>query len=411
LSGSIEIGVNVALLLNRTDFYGEQGGQVGDKGHITNNTNAVFEVDDTQVLGSTVLHIGMLRSGRMAAGEKVLTIVDYSRRSDIQRNHTATHLLNLALRQSLGQHVDQKGSLVDADKTRFDFTHDKPLTHDDLRQIEERVNRAIIGDLQVTAIEMPLAEAKKLPGVRAVFGEKYPDPVRVVMIGADDPGELTLDHSVEFCGGTHVARTGLIGLFKIVSQEGVSKGVRRVTGVTGRVAHEIIQKQSAVIDDLAGRLQCRPEELPERIESLQDEIKKLQHQLKKGAAGDLVAAVDKILASAETVNASKLIVGAVPSAGADAIRAQVDRVRSKVGSCAIAFGWDDEGKAGLLVAATDDLVQAGMHSGKIVGEAAKIVEGKGGGNPTLAQAGGKNAAKLDEALALAAKLIKQSLHR
>ncbi len=198
------------------------------------------------------------------------------------RNHTATHLLNWALRKVLGEHVEQKGSLVDAEKTRFDFTHDKPLSAGEIAQVERLVNEKIYADLPVTAATMPLAEAKKMPGVRAVFGEKYPDPVRVLLIGARRPEDATDQYSVEFCGGTHLKHTGQAGFFKIVSQEGVGKGVRRVTAVTGREAVATVQRLSSVVDDLAGRFNCKPEDLPRRVEALQEEVKKLQTSSARG---------------------------------------------------------------------------------------------------------------------------------
>jgi alanyl-tRNA synthetase len=407
---TLTAGEQVALLLDRTNFYAEQGGQVGDVGTITDEEGAVFEVEDTQRLGDTVLHVGHLREGTLTVGQQVTAAVD-TIRSDTMKNHTATHLMNLALRQVLGDHVEQKGSLVDADKTRFDFTHDKPLTAEEIRRIEEIVNGQIQRNLRVTPVTMPLAEAKKVPGVRAVFGEKYPDPVRVVMIGAERPAAVTRDLSVEFCGGTHLGRTGEIGLFKVVSQEPVAKGVRRVTAVTGPRAFEYVQKLSSVVDDLTGRLNCKADELPARVEALQEEVKKLQQQIRKGVAGDLTGAADRLLAAAESVNGASLIVGEVPAAPAEAIRSQIDRLRQKAGSSVIALGWAEEGKVGLLVAVTEDLVKKGLHAGKLVGEAARAAEGKGGGNPTLAQAGGKNPAKLGEALARAKQLAAEQLGR
>jgi alanyl-tRNA synthetase len=408
-AGSIGSGESIALLLDRTNFYGEQGGQVGDTGVIRSESGADFEVEDTQRLGDAVLHIGTLQQGRLNVGDAVELVLKTERRLDIQRHHTATHLLNLALKQSLGAHIEQKGSLVDDSKTRFDFSHDKPLSADHLRQIEEKVNNQVLADLGVTAIVMPLAEAKKIVGVRAVFGEKYPDPVRVVMIGPDKPELVTPEFSAEFCGGTHVERTGSIGPFKIISQESVAKGVRRVTAVAGRTALAELQSRSATLDALAAKLQCQAAELPSRLEALQDELKKLQSAAKKGAAADLAGIVDRLVGEAATVADAKLVVGTVPAAGSDAIRAQVDRIRSKVGRSIVIFGWDDKGNAGLLVGVTDDLAKTGLHAGKLVGEAAKIVEGKGGGNPTLAQAGGKNVAKLGDALAHVASLVTQTL--
>ncbi len=324
------------------------------------------------------------------------------------RNHTTTHLLNWALRKVLGEHIEQKGSLVDADKTRFDFAHDKPLSHEEVAEIERLVNEQIYADLPVSAHVMPLAEAKKLRGVRAVFGEKYPDPVRVLIVGADQPQNATLENSVEFCGGTHLTHTGQAGFFKIVSQELVGKGVRRVVGVTGREAVNTVQRLAAVVDDLTARFNCKPEQLPSRIESLQEEVKKLQTQLKKGLAGDLNVAADKLLADAVEVNGAKLIVGELPAAPIDQMRAQVDRLRTKAKSAVIGLGWVDEGKVLLLVAVTDDLTKK-IEAGKLVGEMAKVVGGKGGGRKDMAQAGGNDPSKLGEALALAKKTAQEKL--
>jgi alanyl-tRNA synthetase len=245
--------------------------------------------------------------------------------------------------------------------------------------------------------------------VRAVFGEKYPDPVRVVMIGPESPAAATVDHSAEFCGGTHLSHSSPIGLFKIVSQESVAKGVRRVTAVTARQAIAAVRRLSDVVETLTAKLGCSPEQLPARVEALQEELKKLQQHAKKGAASDLAGTADKLLAAAEDINGAKLIVGEVPAAPVDAIRSQVDRLRQKAGSGMIAIGWADDGKVGLLVAVTDDLVKKGLHAGKLVGEAAKAAGGKGGGNPTLAQAGGKDPAKLGEALATAKRLAADQL--
>lgn len=397
----------VALLVDQSNFYAEAGGQVGDIGTITTPTGQ-FAVDDTQRLGDAVLHFGQLTQGTIEVGQTATLRVD-GIRLDIMRNHTSTHLMNLALRDILGDHVEQKGSLVDADKTRFDFTHAHSLSHDEIARVERHVNERIHADLPVTAVVLPLAEAKKLPGVRAVFGEKYPDPVRVVMIGAERPEQVTREISTEFCGGTHLGRSSHAGLFKIVSQEPVAKGVRRVTAVTGKRAVETVQQLSAVVDDLTAKFNCKADELSDRVSALQDELKKLQQQLKKGATGDLTGAADKLLDAAQDVGGAKLVVGEMPAAPADALRAQVDRMRQKAGSSVIALGWSDDGKVGLLVAVTDDLVQKGLHAGKLVGEAAKIADGKGGGNPTLAQAGGKNPAKLGEALTRARELAHEQL--
>jgi alanyl-tRNA synthetase len=405
--GSLDTGTEAALLLDRTNFYAEQGGQVGDTGTIATPTGR-FEVDDTQKLGDSVLHIGRVAEGRIESGQKASLEVS-GVRADTMRNHTATHLLNWALRKVLGEHVEQKGSLVDPDKTRFDFTHPKPLTEDEIAEIERLVNEKIYADLPVTPVTMPLAEAKKIPGVRAVFGEKYPDPVRVLLVGAAGPQRATLEHSVEFCGGTHLTHTGQAGFFKLVSQEPVAKGVRRVTAVTGREAVASVQRLAGVVGELTSRLNCKPEELSSRVEALQEEIKKLQQQLKKGAATDLQGTADKLLQEATQLNGATIIVGEMPTGPEEQMRQQVDRLRQKAGSAVVVLGWSDDGKVQLLAAVTDDLVKKGLHAGKLVGQVAKVVGGGGGGKPTLAQAGGKEPAKLPEALQLAKKLAGEML--
>jgi alanyl-tRNA synthetase len=406
-SGRLAVGDEAALLLDRTSFYAEQGGQVGDAGGITTATGR-FEVDDTQKLGESVLHLGRVAEGYLAVGQPA-TLVVSSARADTMRNHTATHLLNWALRQVLGDHIEQKGSLVDPDKTRFDFSHPEPLTGEEIAQVERLVNERIYADLPVTAVFRPLAEAKKIPGVRAVFGEKYPDPVRVLMIGVERPEEASPEQSVEFCGGTHLIHTGQIGFFKVVSQEAVGKGIRRVTAVTGRKAVAVVQELSSVVLELTGRFNCKPEELPNRVAGLEQEIKRLQQQLKKGAATDLQSAADKLLAAAVEVKGAKIVVGEMPPASEEQMRQQVDRLRQKAGSAVVLFGWPEDSKVQLLAAVTEDLVKKGLHAGKLVGQVAKVVGGGGGGKPTMAQAGGKEPAKLAEALQLARKLASEQL--
>ena len=406
-SGRLGQGEDAALLVDRTNFYAEQGGQVGDQGVVATPTGR-FEVEDAQKLGDAVLHVGRVVEGHLESGQSA-TVEVGGTRPHTMRNHTATHLMNWALRKVLGGNIDQKGSLVDAEKTRFDYTHDKPLSADEVAEVERLVNERIYADLPVTPVVMPLAEAKKIPGVRAVFGEKYPDPVRVLLIGAERPEEVTEQVSVEFCGGTHLSHTGQTGFFKIVSQEGVAKGVRRVTAVTGRKAVETVQQQAALLDDLSGRLNCKPEEIPNRIQALQDEVKKLQAQLKKGTAGDLAGAADKLLAAAVEANGAKIIVGEMPAGPAEQMGQQVDRLRQIAGSAVVVIGWNEDGKVSLIAAATEDLVKKGADAGKLVGEAAKVVGGKGGGRKDMARAGGKDPSKLGEALQVARKLAAEQL--
>jgi len=408
--GSIGLGEKVALLVDRTNFYGEQGGQVGDSGLIRTADGADFDVENTLRFGESTLHVGSLTQGRMDVGDEVELVQATKRRIDVMRNHTATHLLNLGLRTILGGDVQQKGSLVDADKTRFDFSHDRPLSSEETRQIEAFVNTQISQDRPVIAVTMPLADAKKIHGVRAVFGEKYPDPVRVVLIGPTTAEEANLDDSVEFCGGTHMPRTGAIGYFRIVTQEPVAKGIRRVTGVTGRVANETLQQTFSVVDELTAKFQCKPEELPTRVDALQEELKKVQVQLRKSQAADLAGVIDKLLDEAPVVNGAKLVVGQLPATTVEQVRTQIDRICQKAKSALVVFGSvDDEGKVSLIVALTTDLVAKGLKAGEIIRPVAEIVGGKGGGKPDMAQAGGKDPAKLLEALRKASELGRAAL--
>ena len=397
-AGEVGPGESVALLLDRTNFYGEQGGQVGDAGRIDGPAGE-FAVETTLRFGDATLHVGTVEQGRFTVGDAVTPIVAGDRRQDTMRNHTATHLMNLALRQVLGDHVEQKGSLVDADKTRFDFAHDKPLTADEVCAVEEQVNRGILADVTVTAETKPLSDAKAIPGVRAVFGEKYPDPVRVVTAG----------DSVEFCGGTHVPRTGGIGLFKVVSQDAVAKGVRRVTAVTGRAAAEHAQRVAAVVDDVTAKMQCKPDELAARVEALQAELKATQTLLKKLQSAALGGQVDALLTAAPQVNGTAVVVGKLDGGTAEAVKTQVDRVKQKAKSAFVVLAWEDDGKVPVVVALTADLTAKGLKAGDLVKAVAEVVGGKGGGKPDYAQAAGKDAAKIADALALAAKLAAEKL--
>jgi alanyl-tRNA synthetase len=389
----------VGLLLDKTCFYAEQGGQVGDQGTVRTPTG-LFEVAQTVKVGNATVHLGQVAEGRIEVGQKAQVQVSPAREFT-RKNHTATHLLHWALHKVLGEHVEQRGSKVKADEFTFDFSHTGPLTEAEKTEVERLVNENIYADLPVRWRELPADEAKKLTGVKAFFGDKYGDVVRVVEIGDG--------LSREFCGGTHLDHTGQIGFFKIVGEEAVGKGVRRLTGVTARQAVAAAQKEDAILADLTERFRCKPEDLPSRVDALQEEIKKLQQQLKKGAAGDLQSAADKLLAGAVEVNGAKVVVGEMPAGPEEQMRQQIDRLRQKAGSVVIVLGWADDGKVQLMAAVTDDLVKKGLKAGTLVGEAAKVVGGKGGGRPTMAQAGGKDPGKLPEALQLAKKMATEQL--
>ncbi len=400
-SGTVPQDKEVGLLLDRTCFYAEAGGQIGDQGLIRTPTG-VFAVAQTVKVGNAIAHVGRVTEGRIEVGQTARLEVD-PQREFTRKNHTATHLLHWALQQVLGEHVEQRGSKVKPDEFTFDFAHTGPLTLTEKAEVERLVNEKIYQDLPVRWRELPIQEAKRLPGVRAFFGDKYGDVVRVVEIGEG--------FSREFCGGTHLDHTGQAGFFKIVGEEAVGKGVRRLICVTAREAVTTVQKQDAILADLTGRFRCKPEELASRVEALQEEIRKLQQQLKKGAATDLQGVADKLLAGAVEVSGAKIIVGELPAGPEEQIRQQVDRLRQKAGSAVVVLGWAEDSKVQLIAAVTEDLVKKGLHAGKLVGQVAKVVGGGGGGKPTLAQAGGKEPAKLAEALQLARSLAGEQLSR
>jgi alanyl-tRNA synthetase len=397
-SGEVPLGPDdVAVMLDRTCFYAEAGGQVGDKGVIRSAT-AEFQVRDTIKKGSLILHVGRYTKGRFGPDESVHLQVS-PEREFTRKNHTATHLLHWALQKVLGDHVEQRGSKVKPEEFTFDFSHTGPLTDSERAEVERLVNERIYEDLLVQWRELPIGEAKRLTGVRAFFGDKYGDVVRVVEIGDG--------FSREFCGGTHLVHTGQAGFFKIVGEEAVGKGVRRLTCVTAREAVATVQKHEAILSQLSDRFRCKPEDLPNRVEALQEEIKKLQQQLKKGAATDLQGIADKLLGDAEEVRGVKIIVGQMPAGPDESMRQQVDRLRQKAGSAVVVIGWSEDSKVQLIAAVTEDLVKKGGHAGKLVGQIAKVVGGGGGGKPTMAQAGGKDPDKLPEALRLARELATQ----
>ncbi|MCS7016477.1 MAG: alanine--tRNA ligase [Gemmatales bacterium] len=389
----------VGLVLDRTCFYAEAGGQVGDCGYITTNTGT-FEVTDTQWLGQTVVHLGTVTAGYIAPGQLARLQVD-SIREFTRKNHTATHLLHWALRQVLGEHVEQRGSKVKPEGFTFDFSHVGPMRPEERMRVEELVNEKIYQDLPVTWRELPIEQARKLPGVRAFFGDKYGEVVRIVEIGDG--------FSREFCGGTHVDHTGQIGPFLILSEEGLGKGIRRVTCTTARQAVLAMQRYERLLGQLSAQLRCSADELPMRLEALQEEIKRLQQQLRRAATTDLNAAADRLLQQAEDYAGVKVIVGEMPSATEEQIRQQADRLRQKAGSAVVVLGWTDDTRVQLLAALTQDLVERGLHAGNLLRQVAPAVGGGGGGKPQFAVAGGREPAKLPEALQLARRLIHKYL--
>jgi len=400
-TGVLQEGDNkTAVVLDSTCFYAEQGGQVGDTGTMVTPTGE-FKVTATQKLGDAVLHIGTVTTGTIQPGQTAGLEVATDR-DLIRKNHTATHLLHWALRTVLGDGVKQHGSVVDPERLRFDFDHNAPVTADQLAKVERLVNEKIYADLEVITRELPVEEAKKLPGVRAFFGEKYGNVVRVVSIGNEG-------FSAEFCGGTHLSRTGEAGFFKVLSEEAVAKGVRRITAATGPRAIEVVQGLEKTVREAAGLINAAVDQLPSRITALQEEIKKLRKQLSRGAVADLKSIRKELMEKAERVAGTAIIVGQLPEVPIEQIREAADWFRTEAGSAAICLATTMDGKPLLIAAVTEDVIKKGIKAGDLIRDIAPAIDGRGGGKPDLAQAGGKNADGLPKAIEAAGEWIKQRL--
>ncbi len=382
----LSAGESGVVILDRTPFYGESGGQVGDSGWIRVG-EARFRVDDTQKQGGVFLHYGEVVEGMLRVGEGVHAEVDSERREAIKRNHSATHLMHEALRHVLGEHVQQKGSLVDADKLRFDFSHFQPLTRDEIRAIEDRVNAQIRANIPTRAEIMSIEEAKET-GAMMLFGEKYGDTVRVLHIGSE---------SVELCGGTHVARSGDIGLFKIVLETGVASGVRRIEALTGERAMQRFQAAEDQLDALAASLRTGRDELQPKIEQLQKQQKELEKQLEQ-LKGKLAAqAGGDLAAQAVEVDGIKVLGAELEGADVKTLRDTVDQLKNKLGKAAIVLGSRNGSKVTLIAGVTKGETGR-IKAGDLVNAVASQCGGRGGGRPDMAQAGGSEPDKLPAAL-------------
>jgi len=390
-------GEQGTVVLDRTPFYAESGGQVGDRGVLA-GASGTFEVGDTQKIQAEVYgHHGTLRTGTLKVGDMAEARVDVALRGRTMRNHSVTHLMHKALREVLGPHVQQKGSLVDEEKTRFDFAHDKAMSEEEMRRVEARVNAEILENAPTRAQIMPIEEARR-SGAMMLFGEKYGDEVRVLDIGS----------SREFCGGTHVARTGDIGLFKIVEQSAVAAGVRRVEAKTGEGALAWVQAQEATLRQAAAALRAPVDDLGpkiaqvlEHVKSLEREMAKLKSRLASGQGTDLAA-------QAIEVKGAKLVAATLDGADARTLREAVDRLKDQLKTAAIVLGAVDDGKVALIAGVTPDLVGR-VKAGDLVNFVAQQVGGKGGGRPDMAQAGGTDPAKLPEALRSVKGWVEQRL--
>ncbi|NBW95568.1 MAG: alanine--tRNA ligase [Planctomycetia bacterium] len=386
----------VTVVLDRTSFYGESGGQVGDSGSL-GWADGSFEVIDTQREGGFMLHVGHLRKGTLELGQDVAARVDAARRAAIRRAHSATHLIHAALQHHLGSHAVQQGSKVDADTLRFDFSHTSAVGADTLRQIETLVNEHTLAAVPVAARLLPLAEARHA-GAMMLFGEKYPDVVRMV----------TMDGvSRELCGGTHVSNTGQIGMVKIVGEESVSAGTRRVSAVTGLKAVERLRQAEGVLAESAAALKVPVAELPTRLSAMVKELKDLKKT--RGAAPGAALSVDDLLAGAADVGGTRVVVADARGSDAAAMRQCIDQLRRKASPIAVLLGSTEADKVTLVAGISRELEARGLSAGSWIKDPATIVGGRGGGKPDLAQAGGKLVDKLPEALSAARTLIEKLL--
>ncbi len=421
----------LAVILDRTNFYAEMGGQVGDTGELRGSGGAVFDVMSTKVVAAHVLHIGRIRSGRVRAGDAVTATVAPSRRRT-EENHTATHIANWALREVLGEGVQQKGSLVDPEKLRFDFSHERSVTDEEVGRVESLVGEAVARELPVFAQVAPQEQTLKINGLRAVFGEKYPPMVRVVSVGVPvekllaDPGNAEWrKFSIEFCGGTHLSNSVQAGGFAVMAEESVSKGIRRIVAHTGETARLALAAAGELDAQIQRAIAAPDADLPKEIAALnqataggnlplrarrraqaasaqlQARYKAFQKAQAKESAGtgvDAGAVAASLIAQAAALGPGKMIVGEIPGASDDQIRAVIDSLKKKVPSYGVLLAAAAGDKVTFIAVVSDDLIAKGLKAGDWVKQAAKVAGGGGGGRPQMAQAGGKDPAKLPDAL-------------
>ena len=388
------------VVLDKTPFYAEAGGQIADIGTISNEN---FEFEVTQVVrqGEHILHLGEVKKGEIKSqlNKKVIAKVDIERRKSIMRNHTATHLLQKALRETLGEHVHQSGSLVSPDGFRFDFTHFKALTEDELEKIEYKVNQKIWENLEVKTFNTTLDEAKKL-GAMALFGEKYEETVRVVKVD---------EYSMELCGGTHVKATGEIGLFRIISEQSIAAGIRRIEAVTGKSAYELVKEEEKILEGLSDILKVKREELGTKVAELLENSREMEKKVKQVEAGGAREKIKELYKNAFELDGVRIISYKEENGSREGLLSLADALRENLKASVGVFATISEDKLTFVASVTDDLIKKGIKAGDIVKEVAKLTGGSGGGKPHLAQAGGKDITKLDFALSKVPEIIKKMI--
>jgi alanyl-tRNA synthetase len=392
-------GDEVTVILDKTSFYAESGGQVGDSGIITTK-DAVINIEDcTKTADGKYLHNGVVSSGLVEKGVKAKAEIDIKRRMAISKNHTATHLLQKALRTILGDHVHQAGSLVEPNKLRFDFSHFSAMTPDELKAVEDMTNQAIMDSMQVEVKEMPIDDAKKL-GAMALFGEKYGNTVRVVSVA---------DYSIEFCGGTHLKNTAQAGLVKILGESGIAAGVRRLEALTGEAAIKYYAEKENMLNEVAQALKTTPNDSLKKIESLGQELKNAEKEIAQLRNKLVSGETEDVLANAVDVKGIKVVTARFDTLDIEGLRNTGDMLRNKLESGVVVLGSSYGDKVSFIVTASKDVISKGIHSGNIIKEVAKTAGGGGGGRPDMAQAGGREISKINEALKAAIPVIEAQI--
>lgn len=394
-----QAGDTVAVFLDRTPFYAESGGQVGDQGVIKTETGVVKVSNCVKVVGGKIAHMGEVTEGLVQVGEMACASIDVELRMASSRNHSATHLLHKALRTVLGTHVEQAGSYVSAERLRFDFTHFTAMTADEIKEVERLVNDAIFASYDVHTDEMSIDEARNR-GAMALFGEKYGEVVRVVDMGG---------YSIELCGGAHLKNTAQVGSFKILSENGVAAGVRRIEAVTGKEALKHYQAQEDEIKEICRLVKSTPDKLLARLEQLLAEQKETAKELEKLKAKMAGGAADEMLNSKVEIGGVAVLAAEVKDMDGNALRTMGDQLKQKLGSGVVVLASGKDGKVNLMAMATDDVVKKGVHAGNIIKAAAAVCGGGGGGRPNMAQAGGKDASKIADALEKAKEVVAEQL--
>ncbi len=391
------VGDDVSVFLDKTPFYAESGGQVGDHGSIQTQTGIVEITDCIKVVGGKIAHIGVVKEGSIIVGDTACAKIDMALRMATSRNHSATHLLQKALRTVLGTHVEQAGSYVSAERLRFDFTHFTALTEQELKEVENIVNQKIFESLEINTCQKSIEDARQM-GAMALFGEKYGDVVRVVTMG---------DFSIELCGGAHLTNTAQVGTFKIISENGIAAGVRRIEALTGTEALKYYQSQEEQIKQICKVVKANAENVVYRVEQIvseQKESAKEIEKLKSKLAGD---AVEEILSQKQQIKGISVICANVKDADVNTLKTMGDQLKIKLCSGVIILASGKGDKVNLIAMATDDVIKKGIHAGNIVKAAAVCCGGGGGGRPNMAQAGGKDASKIEQALQKAKEVIQQ----